>query len=120
MNNITLAGTLVPQTNPSSLTQVSQLFTNYLNWKSSPVIAMGASTQQNDGTEISWLTQGLQALQLTVPFQSPQPINPIKTITIGELALAFTPDTAWAPQTNSDSVHATMGDRLLFILLFLH
>ncbi|EIW82896.1 hypothetical protein CONPUDRAFT_101346 [Coniophora puteana RWD-64-598 SS2] len=108
MNNITLAGTLVPQTDPSSLAQVSQLFTNYLNWKSSPVIAMGASTQQNDGTEISWLTQGLQALQLTVPFQSPQPINPIRTITIGELALAFTPDSAWAPQTNSDSVHATM------------
>lgn len=107
-NNITLKGVLIPQTDPSSLAAVSQLFTNYINFESSPVIAAGQSTLQSDGTTISWLSQGLQALQLTVPFKSTSPINPIQSIEIGSMALTFTPETAWTPRTDSDSVQASM------------
>ncbi|KAG1785555.1 uncharacterized protein HD556DRAFT_110398 [Suillus plorans] len=107
-NNITLSGILVPQTTPANLASVSQLFTNYINFESSPVIAMGKSTLQPDGSQISWLSQGLESLQLTVPFKSTTPINPIRSIQIGSMALAFTPETAWTPRTDSNSVHATM------------
>ncbi|KAG1851680.1 hypothetical protein F4604DRAFT_1933963 [Suillus subluteus] len=107
-NNITLNGILVPQTTPTNLATVSQLFTNYINFESSPVIAMGKSTLQPDGSQISWLSQGLESLQLTVPFKSITPINPIRSIQIGSMALAFTPETAWTPRTDSNSVHATM------------
>ncbi|KAG2037615.1 hypothetical protein BDR03DRAFT_818585, partial [Suillus americanus] len=72
-NNITLNGVLVPQTTPANLATVSQLFTNYINFESSPVIAVGKSTT---------------------------PINPIWSIQIGSMALAFTPETAWTPQTD--------------------
>ncbi|KAG1761975.1 hypothetical protein EDD22DRAFT_893760 [Suillus occidentalis] len=107
-NNITLKGILVPQTTPANLAAVSQLFTNYINFESSPVIAIGKSTLQPDGSQISWLSQGVQSLQLTVPFKSSTPINPIRSIQIGSMALAFTPETAWTPRTDSNSVHATM------------
>ncbi|KAG1762129.1 hypothetical protein EDD22DRAFT_1029175 [Suillus occidentalis] len=106
-NNITLKGVLVPQMTPANLAAVSQLFTNYTNFESSPVIAIGKSTLQPDG-QISWLSQGVQSLQLTVPFKSSTPINPIRSIQIGSIALAFTRETAWTPQTDSNSVHATM------------
>ncbi|KAL4074292.1 hypothetical protein J3A83DRAFT_4234939 [Scleroderma citrinum] len=107
-NNITLKGVLIPQTDPSSLSAVSQLFTNYINFESSPVIATGQSTLQPDGTTISWLSQGLQSLQLTLPFKSMSPINPIQSITIGNMALTFTPEMAWTPKADSDSVQALM------------
>ncbi|KAF8557967.1 hypothetical protein OG21DRAFT_1504634 [Imleria badia] len=107
-NNITLTGVLVPQTTASNLAVVSQLFTNFLNHQSSPVLATGKSTTQSDGTEISWLSQGLESLTLTVPFQSAAPINPIRSIDIGSLALTFTPETAWNPRTDSNSVYASM------------
>ncbi|KAG1896026.1 uncharacterized protein F5891DRAFT_1165745 [Suillus fuscotomentosus] len=89
-NNITLSGILIPQTTPTNLASVS-----------SPVIAMGKSTLQPDGSQISWLSQGLESLQLTVPFKSTTPINSIRAIKIGSMALAFTPETAWTPQTDS-------------------
>ncbi|KAG2032054.1 hypothetical protein BDR03DRAFT_1015605 [Suillus americanus] len=56
---------------PANLATVSQLFTNYINFESSPVIAVGKSTT---------------------------PINPIRSIQIGSMALAFTPETAWTLQ----------------------
>ncbi|KAF8135624.1 hypothetical protein EV363DRAFT_1429344 [Boletus edulis] len=107
-NNITLSGVLIPQTTASNLAVVSQLFTNFLNHQSSPVLATGKSTMQSDGTVISWLSQGIESLTLTVPFQSAAPINPIRSIDIGSLALTFTPETAWNPRADSNSVYASM------------
>jgi hypothetical protein len=66
------------------------------------------STLQNDNTSISWLSEGLQALRLNVPFKSPTPINPIRSISIGSLSLAFSEALPWAPVANSRSVQASM------------
>ncbi|KAI6098953.1 hypothetical protein EDD16DRAFT_1718222 [Pisolithus croceorrhizus] len=87
-NNITLKGVLIPQTNSSSLAAVSQLFTNYLNFEPSPVVASGQSTLQADGLR--------------------PPVNPIQSITIGSMALAFLPEAAWTPRVDSDSIQASM------------
>ena len=96
----------MPQTSPSGLAGVSQLFTNYLNAVNSPVIATGMSTLQADGTAISWLSAGIQALVLTVPFRPVAPINPIHSVTIGDLDLAFDATDPWDPLANSNTVVA--------------
>ena len=98
----------MPQYGTQNLSEISQLFTNYINGDNSPVVASGLSTVQNDGTEISWLSIALQALHLTVPFKPLAPLNPIRTIDIDELGLGFTPDTAWTPSAESNSVHASL------------
>ncbi|ESK92921.1 hypothetical protein Moror_8994 [Moniliophthora roreri MCA 2997] len=108
-NEITLKGVLVRQEGEVNLKKMGTLFSNYINGIETSVIAVGKSTTQNDGTEISWLSKGLQALQLRVPFKpSNGPINPIKSIDIGDLALQFSPDTAWSPSADSRSVRATL------------
>ena len=92
---------------------VSELFTQYINGQSSPVIASGESTLQTDNTTISWLSQGLQQLHLNVPFKSPAPINPIRSINVGELDLIFDEDSPWNPTANSNDVQATLRMSLL-------
>ncbi|KAI0063538.1 hypothetical protein BV25DRAFT_1915044 [Artomyces pyxidatus] len=108
-NDITLSGRLVPHNGSASdLAIVSQLFTQYINGETPILIASGNSTLQNDGTAISWLSEGLQALHLNVPFKSPTPINAISGISIGSMALAFSEDQPWAPLANTRTVQASM------------
>ena len=91
---------------------MSQLFTSYLNGDTSPVIATGQSALlPPDNTTISWLSKGIKALSLNVPFKNPDsdgPLGPIKSITIGSMDLAFNESDPWAPIANSDSVQAFM------------
>ncbi|KAF8586733.1 hypothetical protein K439DRAFT_1631457 [Ramaria rubella] len=108
-NDIALDGRLVPHNGSSSdLEVLGELFSNYLNGDSAPVIAQGVSTEQADGSQISWLSTGLQELQLTVPFQTLSPMNAIHSISIGFLSLDFTPETAYSPGATSNAVHAAL------------
>ncbi|KAG5646292.1 hypothetical protein DXG03_003889 [Asterophora parasitica] len=107
-NDITLEGYLERKTKPSDLAALSQLFTNYLNGESSPVVATGQSTLQNDNSTISWLSQGLQSLKLDVPFKAFTAIDPIRSVTIGNLGLQFNEKSPWTPDAESDSVQATL------------
>ncbi|TBU46075.1 hypothetical protein BD309DRAFT_663805 [Dichomitus squalens] len=108
-NNVTLKGTLVPQNGTENLATVSELFTNFLNGDVSDVVAAGRSSVQADGAVVGWLSDGLTALQLHVPFKhAAGAISPIKSIAIGDMALAFTPGTAWAPLMDSRTVRASM------------
>lgn len=107
-NDITLSGRLVPQYGAQNLSEISQLFTNYINGDNSPVIAQGISTTQDDGTQISWLSIALQSLILNVPFKPEAPLNPIRSIEIDELGLTFTEATAWTPAAASNAVHASL------------
>ncbi|KAI0256058.1 hypothetical protein BJV78DRAFT_435519 [Lactifluus subvellereus] len=108
-NNIALLGRLVPHHgSETELVAAGQLFTQYINGDTSPVIAQGVSTLQNDNSSISWLSEGLQALSLDVPFKSPAPISPIQSIGIGSMSLAFSEAQPWAPVANSRNVQASM------------
>ncbi|KAF9529294.1 hypothetical protein CPB83DRAFT_790385 [Crepidotus variabilis] len=107
-NTITLKGTLQKQSDPSDLTVVSELFTRYLNGETSSVVATGQSTRQADGTIISWLSEGLQDLNLDVPFKAFQPIDPIRSIKIGDLALQFDKNQPWTPAAESRTVQASL------------
>ena len=102
---------MIRHTDSDELAKISQLFTAYLNGESSPVVAIGRSSVQSDGSTISWLSEGLQALKLNVPFRNPDssgPLGPIKSITIGDMALAFNESDPWAPIANTKSVQAFM------------
>ncbi|KAF7321550.1 hypothetical protein MKEN_00676000 [Mycena kentingensis (nom. inval.)] len=107
-NTITLKGVLQNHTDSNELAALSELFTNYLNSKETPIIAKGLSTLQDDGSTISWLSAGLQALNLNVPLAPPSPINPIRAISIGNFDLAFSDQTPWSPSANSDTVTASL------------
>jgi len=108
LNDITLEGVLERKTAPSDLAIVSKLFTNYLNSDNSMVIATGQSTLQADNSTISWLSYGLQSLALNVPFIPSNPIDPIRSITIGNLGLQFDQNSPWTPNAESNSVEAKL------------
>ena len=108
-NAVTLDGVLVKHENQTELDVMGELFTQYLNSEESPVIVKGLSSLQSDGAAVSWLSAGLQALSLTVPFKPSEPINPIQSIDVPYLTLGFSPDTAWSPLTTSYGVEAHMS-----------
>ncbi|KAH9835153.1 uncharacterized protein C8Q71DRAFT_764402 [Rhodofomes roseus] len=107
-NSVDMSGVLVKHTNETELVVMGELFTQYLNSEISPVIAKGVSSRQSDGAAVSWLSAGLEALSLTVPFKPNAPINPIQSIDVPYMTLGFTPETAWQPSTSSYGVQAHM------------
>ncbi|KAL1743139.1 hypothetical protein HDZ31DRAFT_83635 [Schizophyllum fasciatum] len=109
-NQVALKGYLKRQEGDENLATLGRLFTNYINADMSYLKATGLSTRQSDGTEISWLSKGLQALTLTVPFVPKEAINPIKGVSIGDFALQFFTGSpgSWTPTANSDSVTADL------------
>jgi hypothetical protein len=110
-NDITLKGVLIKQYGSQNLTLLSQLFTNYLNHDLSPVKAIGRSAiLASDGSTISWLSDGLKSLTMNIPFRSPEPINPIRSIDILSLSLDFNVTNPWAPLAISRNVNAELGE----------
>ncbi|KAL0956087.1 hypothetical protein HGRIS_002255 [Hohenbuehelia grisea] len=107
-SDVTLKGVLQAHNSTDDLAIVSELFTAYLNGESSPVIATGQSTLQPDRTSISWLSDGLKALKLEVPFKLAIPIDPIRTITIGDFGLVFSEQEPWSPVADSNTVQASL------------
>ncbi|KAF9256224.1 hypothetical protein L218DRAFT_1027477 [Marasmius fiardii PR-910] len=69
-NVVTLKGVFQKGIGQAVLTKIGTLLSNYLNGVESPVVAIGKSTVQEDGTEVSWLSKGFRALQLQVPFRA--------------------------------------------------
>lgn len=113
-NDISLKGVLIEQSGPKNLTLLSQLFTSYINHEPVPVKAIGRSSiLASDGSTVSWLSDGLKSLVLNIPFQSQEAINPIQSISIGQLSLAFDEATPWSPMANSNNVTANISKRRL-------
>ncbi|EPQ29604.1 uncharacterized protein PFL1_02823 [Pseudozyma flocculosa PF-1] len=109
-NIITLSGRLIPHnTNQTELDLLGELFTGYINGQTLPTEARGVSATQADGSKVAWLSEGITALTIAVPLKAPEPISPIKSITIGSLALVYTPETAFSPTAFSSALSATLG-----------
>ena len=110
VNVISLSGRLVPHlNNQTELDLLGELFTGYINGETLPTIARGVSATQMDGSRVEWLSQGIQALEIQVPLKAPQPIEPIKGINIGSLALIFSPETSYNPTAFSNALSARIG-----------
>ncbi|CAO1639236.1 unnamed protein product [Sympodiomycopsis kandeliae] len=110
LNTILIAGQLVPhQTNSTELDLLGELFTGYINGEAVPVEARGVSTALSNGKVVTWLSEGIKALVVQVPLQTPIPIDPIKGITIDYLSLAYSTSTPYNPTTFSNALRGTIG-----------
>ncbi|KAK0542857.1 hypothetical protein OC846_006614, partial [Tilletia horrida] len=106
-NVIQLGGRLISHAdNATALGQLSKLFTAYLNNEVVPAEARGVSTTQANGDEISWLSRGIQALNIKVPIKAPKPINPIQGIDINTLSLVYNKSEPWSPEVFSKLLQA--------------
>ncbi|KAK3847341.1 MAG: hypothetical protein J3R72DRAFT_431184 [Linnemannia gamsii] len=101
-----LEGTLVRQTAQSDLDNVSVLMSNFLAGKVTMTSAKGVSVKPDGVNDVSWLSNGLLALTLNVPLQSPIPLNVIRDISIKDMGMTFNPATPWIPTASSNTVTA--------------
>lgn len=110
-NYVTLSGHLVPHTNNTDeLNKLGVLMTRYINGEATPTIAKGREVKMIGQDTPSWLSAGIKALTIQVPFQSPIPINPIKSIIIKQFNLTYPPGgDPYSPTASSDSLSAEMG-----------
>ncbi|KAK3824794.1 MAG: hypothetical protein J3Q66DRAFT_419504 [Benniella sp.] len=69
-------------------------------------IATGFEVKPDGVNSVEWLSAAVKNLKLTVPLQSPQPLQLIKALNLGALGLVFTPETAYQPTTTSTGVVA--------------
>ncbi|KAF9975258.1 hypothetical protein BGZ73_001149 [Actinomortierella ambigua] len=102
---MTLRGILVPQTTPEGLAATSELMSRYIANVVTDTIATGYEVTPKNGA-VSWLSSAIKNLKLTVPLQSPAPLQLIKALNLGALGLVFTPPTAYSPLTTSTGVTA--------------
>ena len=110
VNVVNLKARLLPQAgNQTALDMLGEVFTGYINGESVPVQAKGVSTQLANGDTIGWLSNGIKALSVNVPLKSPEPIDPIKGITIDYLSLVFDQQQPWAPTTFSNALTGIIG-----------
>lgn len=105
-----LNGRLVPhQNNQTELDVLGELLTQYINGEVSSVQAIGVRTEQANGETVGWLSTGIKALVAVVPLQAPQPINPIKGITIDYISLAYNETLPYNPELSSNSLTGQFG-----------
>ncbi|KAK0557527.1 hypothetical protein OC844_005558 [Tilletia horrida] len=110
VNVVQLDGRLIPhKDNQTELQKLGKLFTAYLNNEVVPAEARGVSTSLANGETISWLSRGIKALNIKVPIQAPQAINPIQGININYLGLIYNKTEPWSPDVFSNLLQATIA-----------
>ena len=109
INVVNLYGRLVPHLeNSTALDDLGQVMTKYINHDIAPTFAIGSYAKPQIGIIPSWLQRSVRAMTLSVPLQSPEPINPIKSIEIGTFNLTFSKDSPYEPVASSDALSAQM------------
>ncbi|KAK3824742.1 MAG: hypothetical protein J3Q66DRAFT_325946, partial [Benniella sp.] len=103
---LSMKGYLVPQTTPEGLAITSEMMSRYIANVMTETIATGFEVKPDGVNSVEWLSAAVKNLKLTVPLQSPQPLQLIKALNLGALGLVFTPDTAYQPTTTSTGVVA--------------
>ncbi|KAG0347908.1 hypothetical protein BG005_011838, partial [Podila minutissima] len=106
---LAMKGVLIPQTTPEGLATTSEMMSRYCSNLATDTIATGFDVKPDGATSLGWLAAAVKNLKLTVPLQSPTPLQLIKALNLGALGLAFTPPTAYQPLTTSTGVIANYG-----------
>ncbi|KAG0289342.1 hypothetical protein BGZ96_007093 [Linnemannia gamsii] len=101
-----LEGVLFRQASPENLAHLSALFSNYLAGRITMTTAKGVSVKPDGVNPVSWLSDGILALTLTVPLQSAEPLQIIHGIQIMDMGIAFNNVTPYAPTVLSNSMTA--------------
>ncbi|KAF8984175.1 hypothetical protein BGZ46_008689 [Entomortierella lignicola] len=114
-NNLTLVrgpqtlsmnGYLIPQNTTQGLADTSELMSNYIGNFVTNTTVTGYEVKPDGVNSVDWLSDAIKNLKLSVPLQSPQPLQLIKALNLGALSLNFTPPTAYDPLTTSTGVLA--------------
>ncbi|KAG0001034.1 hypothetical protein BGZ79_005184 [Entomortierella chlamydospora] len=103
---LNLEGTLLKQTDPVHLQELSLLMSNYLGGIVTYASAQGVSVFPDGVNAVSWLTSAILATNMTVPLVAPSPLNVIQSLDIQDMGLVISPDAPWAPTANSNAVVA--------------
>ncbi|KAK3837644.1 MAG: hypothetical protein JOS17DRAFT_837308 [Linnemannia elongata] len=103
---LSMKGYLVPQSTPEGLAITSEMMSRYIGNVVTDTIATGFEVKPDGVNSIEWLSTAVKQLKLTVPLQSPAPLQLIKSLNLGALGLTFTPPTAYQPVTTSTGVIA--------------
>ncbi|KAJ2957138.1 hypothetical protein NQZ79_g7101 [Umbelopsis isabellina] len=109
VNNITLNGRLIPQSNPQNLDVISDMFTRYVAGESSNTTATGVSAAPDGVHPVSWLSAGFKTVQLNVALASATKLQLIHAVNLGNLDLDFTNETAYSPISSAPEVTANFS-----------
>lgn len=101
-----LEGVLYRQTSPENLAHLSVLFSNYLAGRITMMMAKGVSVKPDGVNPVSWLSDGIMALTLTVPLQSAVPLQIIRGIQVMDMGIAFNPAMPYVPTVLSKGMTA--------------
>ncbi|KAF9103437.1 hypothetical protein BGX27_010565, partial [Mortierella sp. AM989] len=117
---LSMKGVLIPQTTVEGLAVTSDMMSRYIGNVVTDTIATGFDVKPDGVNSVEWLSAAVKNLKLTVPLQSPQPLQLIKALNLGALGLVFTPPTAYEPITTSTGVLAnyTLPDGFGFNIQF--
>ncbi|KAF9286315.1 hypothetical protein BGZ68_003050 [Mortierella alpina] len=117
---LSMKGILVPQTTPEGLASASEMMSRYISHAITDTIATGFEVKPDGVNSVEWLSAAVKNLKLTVPLQSPAPLQLIKALDFGALGLVFTSPTAYSPTTTSTGVlaHYTLPDGFGFKVEF--
>ncbi|KAF9115595.1 hypothetical protein BGX27_007332 [Mortierella sp. AM989] len=117
---LSMKGVLIPQNTIEGLADTSEMMSRYIGNVVTDTIATGYEVKPDGINSVDWLSAAVKNLKLTVPLQSPQPLQLIKSLNLGALGLVFTPPTAYEPVTSSTGVLAnyTLPDGFGFKIQF--
>ncbi|KAG0005278.1 hypothetical protein BGZ80_001763 [Entomortierella chlamydospora] len=103
---LSLEGTILKQTDPESLLELSNLITNYLTNTPTTAYGQGVSVLPDGVHAVSWITAAIVATKMTIPLLPPTPINVIKQVNVKDLSLLLTPQQPWTPTAASSGIAA--------------
>ncbi|KAF9925412.1 hypothetical protein FBU30_004795 [Linnemannia zychae] len=101
-----LAGTILRQTDPIALEELSSMVSNYLANVPTIAYGQGVSVLPDGLRPISWVTTAITSTKMSIPLLPPTPLEFIKKINIAGLNLKITQDQPWAPFVSSPSINA--------------
>ncbi|KAF9183272.1 hypothetical protein BGZ50_004315 [Haplosporangium sp. Z 11] len=104
--SLNLEGQLFKQTDPIHAQELSVLMSNYL--ANIPTVATGKGVSVfPDGIHpVSWLTDAITSISLSVPLLAIEPLDVIKDIAINDMNLIFSQTNPWIPTVNAHSISA--------------
>ena len=103
---MSMTGVLIPQNTTEGLAVTSEMMSRYIGNELTNTTATGVEVKPDGVNALGWLSDAVKSLKLTVPLQSPVPLQLIKALNLGALGLVFTPPTAYEPVTTSTGVLA--------------
>ncbi|KAJ1923184.1 hypothetical protein IWQ60_006039 [Tieghemiomyces parasiticus] len=101
-----MTGRMVPQPTPEGIAALSALMNRYLGGEDNVMRAQGRGSRTPSGESPEWLNAALNNMALTVTLPGQPALDLIRSLTLTQLGIAFTPDTAYAPVSSSTGIEA--------------